>query len=137
MAAIFYPSGRTAFAQGDIAWTASATNLKAVLVNTGAPNYVYSAAHTSLADATAGVRVSTSIITPLDPSGGSVRANQIAFNGLSGLQSSQAMLIYEEGANATASPLLAYFDLNVPANSNSIQVTFTNSNKVIAVGGNV
>ncbi len=135
MAAIFYPSGRSAFGRGEVNWQSSQSGIRAVLVNV--PTYTYSDAHTSLADVTAGARRSTISPTLLDPANGSVRANQVAFNGVTGLASAQAVIFYLHNASESSATLLAYLDVSIPSNSNSLQLTFTNNHKIIGLGGNV
>jgi len=135
MAAIFYPSGRSAFGKGEVNWQSGQSGIRAVLVNV--PSYTYSDSHTSLSDIASLSRRATVTPTLLDPAQGSVRVNQVAFNGLSGLSAAQAVIFYVHNVTESSATLLAYFDVAVPSNSNSLQLTYTNNNKVIGLGGNV
>jgi len=134
MANQLYGKGRNKFARGEIAWKSGGDTIKAVLVDTGAYT-VQIDTHEFLSDIPVGARLSTAILTLIDPVLGICDANDVTLPGPIST-TGEAIVIFKDTGTEGTSPLLVYIDtgtagLPVPAFSGDVLIQWDNgANKI-------
>lgn len=135
MANTLYDSARAAFAKGEIDWEVD--DIRVVLCDVG---YVFSAAHTSMADIALGDRVPASstgvaLANQVVESNGAVNADDATFTSVSGDQVKSIVIYKYVDATPANCPLIAYLDsatgLPITPNGGDIIITWDNgTNKI-------
>jgi len=131
MANLIFDSAKQKMLQTGLAL--DTTNIKAVLVDTGA--YTFSSAHANLSDIGAGARIATSgNFASKTVTNGVFNAANLTFTAVSGA-SVEALVIYSDSGVAGTSYLVTWFDtvtgLPVTPNGGDINVTWdTGTNKI-------
>lgn len=130
MANGLYDAGRNGFARGDIHWKAGGDTIKAILID-AASYTVNLATHANLSDIPGGAIVGAPVaVVPADPVAGVCDAPDIAFIGLSGAPSIEALVLYKDTGVAGTSTLIAYIDsaTGLPTGTGAAEVDVAWSN---------
>lgn len=133
MANGLYDKGREAFGNGQISW--SSDTIQAILVDTAlyTPNL---ATDDFLADIPVGARVGAAVtLAGKSNVAGVMDANDLAFTGLSGAPSIEALVLYKNAGSDATNALIAYIDtatgLPVPSGASQVNVIWDNgANKI-------
>lgn len=129
-----YNLAREKFARAQLNWETD--TIKAVLVDSGA--YSFSQSHEFLSSVAVAARISTAVaLSGKSAALGACDANDVTFPAVSGA-SIEAIVIYKEGANDAASPLICYIDtatgLPITPNTGDIICNWDNgANKIFVV----
>lgn len=136
MANIVYPKWKVARANAQTPdMDAVGTNIKAVLVDTGA--YSYNAAHEFLSDIPSGARIATSPNLSgkaIDNTTGVLNADDFAFPTVSGVQS-EAIVFYVDTGDPATSRLWLYIDTatGLPVTPNGLDINVVLNASGIAI----
>lgn len=132
MANLIYPKAKERALTGGLGLIAG--TVKVYLIDLGA--YTYSAAHEFLSDVPGGARIGTAqTLATKSITGGVFDADDVAYSGLSGAPSIEALLIAVDTGSDATSPLIALIDtatgLPIAAGATSGSVAWDNgANKI-------
>lgn len=131
MSNVRYPFGNQRILQGDIAWVSAP-----IVAQLTGSNYVYSSAHTSLADIPVSARIATSgTLTGRTATLGVADADDVTFNALPAGPLVTSLILYVATGVESTSTLLAYFDtmngFPVSTNGSSLQVVWDSGERKI------